>query len=689
MAINDKPMFTAGQRLTPEQLAQMLALRSAPSSRMMGGDAESMVYSDGSGSLPGKFGPSISFDPAQVIRGTGVGPDAEYMNDPSGAGRWLITQARNVSNFGGNDVADVWDQEGNYMGTASGMGDLRGLATIAAMAVGGAYFNDGGMSSSMNGLDAAAIDMGAGATNVGTQLATTTGMTAAEQASMMAANGMTDAQIAQTLGGQVGADLAGTGTGMNAIANSGTLADGAGNFRPSANYGDGLTGSQTTVYDKVMEVTGNGGIANALSSNGTVADALVTGGETLSNLSDLNTVKNAANSGNGGSKDMNWLDVINAAAGIYGVVKAGENSGDALDAQKALANNQLTLNQEALDWYKQVYADGADDRADASQRARDVSDAQLRLLTTASDQADELYNYNKSTFRPIEQQLAATATDYNTAERRETEANAATGQVASSYDIQREQAQREMERVGVDPSTIYALGVSSRLDEARAQAGAANKARDNVEAQGWSRMADVANMGRNIASQQATQQSIAANSGDKSVNNSLNALNPENDANKMMADGFKTTIQGNQVTGNLFNQVAAGQRADDQMLINGVGGITNYMGNRYGTSDPKVKKGTGKMANAAQALKEVEATPVHDGWEYDESKGAPPGSGGKKMTGPMATDVQRVSGEASAPGGKQIDLVKQQGRMMAAIQKLAKDVRALKKHETQPETEEA
>lgn len=567
-------------------------------------------------------------------------------------------------------------------------GDARGIAMVLASALGAQYVpGDGGMS----GLDMAAIDAGAGATNVGTQLATTTGMTAAEQASMMAANGMTDVEIANVLGGQIGSDL--TGTSMNAIANGSTIADGTNSFRPSQNYGEGLTGNQTTVYDKTMDLTGSGTLANTLASNGTVADGIVNVADGISTLSDVNSVKNAsdaANSGNkGGSNSMNWLDVINTAVGIYGVAKAGENSSDATDAMQNVANGQMALNQEALDWYKQVYADGADDRAAATQRANAISDSLLTGMNFANTQAQELDQYNKTTFRPIEQRMAATATDYNTAERRETAANDATGQVAASYDIQRQQAQRDMERAGVDPSTIYALGVSSRLDEAKAQAGAANTARTGVEQQGWSRMADVANMGRGIASQQATQQGIATTTGNSSTSNAMQGLNASQSGNNLMSQGYQNATQGNQVTGNLFNQVAAGQRADDQMLINGVGGITNYMGNRYGTSDPKVKKGTGKMANAAQALKEVEATPVHDGWEYDESKGAPPGSGGQKMTGPMATDVQRVSGEASAPGGKQIDLVKQQGRMMAAIQKLAKDVRSLKKHEAQPEKEAA
>ena len=339
MAINDKPVFTAGQKLTPEQIAKLKA-----------------------GEYTGKFAPGVDFRVNQVQRGTSVGADAEFMDDPTGAGTTLYYQARNASNFGGNDVTDVWDKDGNYLGTSSGMGELRGLATIVASALGGAYVNGGfgaesavgGAGGGMSGLDLAAIDAGAGATNVGSQIASTAGMTAAEQASMMAANGMTDVEIANVLGGQIGSDL--TGTGMNAIANGGTIADGANSFRPSQNYGDGLTGSQTTVYDKVIDVTGSGTMANALATNPAVADGLVKTAEVVSSLSDANSVKNAsdaANSGNkGGSNSMNWLDVINTAVGIYGVAKAGENSSDATDAMQNVANGQMALNQEALNWYK-------------------------------------------------------------------------------------------------------------------------------------------------------------------------------------------------------------------------------------------------------------------------------------------------------------------------------------------------
>ena len=90
MAINTNPMFTPGQRLTQEQLAQMIALRADP--QMLSNGEAGPVYSQPGGSLPGKFGPITSWKADQVPRGTGVGADAEFMDDPSGAGRWLASQ---------------------------------------------------------------------------------------------------------------------------------------------------------------------------------------------------------------------------------------------------------------------------------------------------------------------------------------------------------------------------------------------------------------------------------------------------------------------------------------------------------------------------------------------------------------------------------------------------------------------
>lgn len=80
------------------------------------------------------------------------------------------------------------------------------------------------------------------------------------------------------------------------------------------------------------------------------------------------------------------------------------------------------------------------------------------------------------------------------------------------------------------------------------------------------------------------------------------------------------------------------------------------------------------MVSTAKALAQVEGTPVHDGWRCDPAKGGVD-DGGKAHTGPMAQRVRQTLGEAAAPGGKSIDPVTMNGRMLAAVQALSKRVK--------------
>lgn len=638
-------MQQAANNLDPQTLAKILAMRKGQGTASGGGQVwydSNLKTDDPNAYMLQEY---LGQRPME-----NQGDAGTMVADPSLDQRF-ITKLRPDT---GGKLGDRWDLEGNHLGvvelnSGGGRDFNQGLLMAAPAIAGIAGAAAGSGATATGGIDAASLatsDLGVGAVSTGGGAATSTG------------------SIANAANGAFLGEGAASGIGSwDAAAIKSAVS--SGELGTAASYA-GQNLANGTLTDTARSLTGT--------------------------LSDANSVKNAADAakgGNGGSKDMNWLDVINTGAGIYGMVAASNNSSDATDAAKSVADSQLALNKESLDWYKQVYADQEPDRAAAAKRAQEISDAQLAGMNLANDNARKYAERYDSTFVPIENRLASEALAYDTAGRRESAAQEASGQVASEFDLNRSAAGRNMQMAGVDPSTIAALDASSRIDEAKARAGAGNTARTNVEQQGWSRMADVANLGRGIATNSATQQGIATTTGNSSATNAFTGLNAATSGNGLMADGFRSATQGNQVVGSLFNNVTANQRADDQMLISGIGGIANFAGNRYGTSDPKVKKGTGKMANAAKALKEVEATPVHEGWEYDESKGAPAGSGGKKMVGPMATDVQRISGEASAPGGKQIDLVKQQGRMMAAIQKLAKDVRALKKHETEPETEEA
>lgn len=602
MAINTSPMFRAAQALTADQLRSMLALRdNGPQSRTQTGDAGGASEAVNQWSMPGKFGAVITRDPA--------------------TGKTLIYQARNASTWGGNDTSDVWDEQGNYLGTSSGESELGGFARhVVLPAIGGAVASQyaGAANAGSASASAAAPTATVSAESLGAiQGLSDLGMGGMSTAATSAAL-PTAAVGAETLGAipglaELGTSIAPVASGTGAATAAGTGAAGLSSLDKAAMYGAdaygaGMTGAQTSVFDGVLGATGSTTLANVAASNPSVAAGLDT-------LASGATTAAKTLAGNGGADagtltTKNWVDLA----------KAGVTAGSLLAGS------------------------GGDGSDGAQARANSVSDAQLQGMQFALDQARELSDYNRSTFRPVEQRMADSALNYDTEGRRESAAQEATGRVATEFDQTRQQAQKDMIRAGMDPSTIQALGTSSLIDEAKARAGAANTARSTIENQGWARMADVANLGRNIASNQATQQQIGINAGNSSANNSVNA--------------------------------AKLKQADDAAMIQGVGQIANYVGGLFASSDKTKKRGTGKMADAAKSLKEIEATPVHEGWTYKDDPTQ------TNHTGPMAQDVNRISGEQAAPGGKVIDLVNQQGRMMAAIKALSKDVKALKREDS-------
>lgn len=345
------------------------------------------------------------------------------------------------------------------------------------------------------------------------------------------------------------------------------------------------------------------------------------------------------------------------------------------------ATENAALSKEALAWYKQVYAEQAPARAAAEARAAEVSDAQVGAMNFATEQARELDAYNKSTFRPVEARLVEAATSFDTPERRaQAAAEAAADVDASAAAVQKAQ-DMELMRTGVAPGSARALAL--KQDQATSQvatrAGAMTNAVRGVEQQGYARLADVSNLGRGLATTQATQQQIATTSGNSGVASSQAALSSAMSGNATMGQGFQTAISANNSAGNLYGQAASINAQAQGDMLSGIAQLGSAGANIYKVaSDKTKKKGTGKMADAAQALREVEKTPVHEGWEYDPAKGGP-NEGGAKHDGPMAQDVRRTMGDKVAPGGKVIDLVSMNGKMMSAVQELSKRVKALEK----------
>lgn len=225
---------------------------------------------------------------------------------------------------------------------------------------------------------------------------------------------------------------------------------------------------------------------------------------------------------------------------------------------------QANLSKEQLDWVKQIYAETAPDRAATASRAAQVSDAQLASMQQQDSLTRDYNQYQTTTFRPIEQKIAAAAQGFDTPERRETEAAQAMADVGTQADIARSTGLRELAARGVDPSsgsTAVALGRTG-ITQAAVQAAAGNTARKTVETVGAARLADAANLGRNIASAQGTTASLALNAGNSAIAASRSGLDATTSGVPMVQQGYAGAQQGLSGAANTYLGIAKVQAGD-------------------------------------------------------------------------------------------------------------------------------
>jgi len=218
----------------------------------------------------------------------------------------------------------------------------------------------------------------------------------------------------------------------------------------------------------------------------------------------------------------------------------------------AVAN--MELSKESLDFVKQMYADSAPDRATASAKANQVTDAQLRLMDQQEALTQDRINYEKDTFRPLEKQLVADANAYDTPERRAAEAGKAMQTVGTQFDVARQGMRRQASAAGIDPSSgnfIANLGTMG-VREAATKAASGTAATNLVETTGRAMKADAAALGRGLPSAQATTAGLALTAGNAAANTAQIPANVAAQGTAMMGQGYNTAMQGNASAGNLL-----------------------------------------------------------------------------------------------------------------------------------------
>ncbi len=355
-------------------------------------------------------------------------------------------------------------------------------------------------------------------------------------------------------------------------------------------------------------------------------------------------------------------------ARTLGVIK---NKAPKYDGINRAAEEQAKIAKESLEFSKGVYAAQAKQAAASNAIASKVANAQLASMRLNDAISKDYWDYQVNTFRPLEKQIVKEANEYDTPERREAEAAKAVADVGAQLDGERQAAQRNLMRMGVNPNSGNFQSMSNQLSLAAASAkgGAANKARNDVELQGYARKMDAASLGRNLAANQATSAGVALTAGNSAVSNASQMIANTGNAANTMFRGYGTAINANQSAGNLYGNVAQMQvqtRGQDMQLMG------DAMKSLAVASDKNQKKDITRMSDES-ALKAIEKTPVSQ-WTYKDGAG----DGGTHI-GPMAQQVNATMGESVAPGGKQIDLISMNGVTMAGVAALSKKVDKLSK----------
>ena len=364
-----------------------------------------------------------------------------------------------------------------------------------------------------------------------------------------------------------------------------------------------------------------------------------------------------------------------ATAVVAGSYIAGEmfGPGDPPSADPAVgqaAKENAAVAREQLAFSKTVYEENKPRQAKMDALAEQVVNQQLDIGAKSAALSQDYTDYMKGTFRPIEQALAGEAATAGGAADQEKLAGEAGVDVATSFEAGRGAQLRDMQRVGVNPNSgaYLSADTSSRVMEAASRAQAMNNARTQAKNLGWAKKMDVANVGRNLPSNQATSAGIALNAGNAAVSNAAVPMNTANQNAAQMNAGYAGSVNANTAAGGLYlGQYGAqmqGYNAQQQAEADKWSGVGQLATTAYMMSSKKLKHNKEKVS-AEIILKGLKKLPVEK-WDY--KKGV---ADEGKHIGAYAEDFSKEFGLGD---GKTINMIDAIGVSMAAIKGLSRQV---------------
>ena len=244
------------------------------------------------------------------------------------------------------------------------------------------------------------------------------------------------------------------------------------------------------------------------------------------------------------------------------------------EAQKRMSQ----LGQDQLAFSKQQYDQN-------NPLMQDIARKQAAAMDQQMAQGKDYYDYNKETFRPLEQSMVADAEAFDTDAMRNQLATKASADAGLAFGQQNQANERRMASMGVNPNSgrFQGMAQQSGLMQAGAKAGMMTGARERAQQTGYARKLDAVGMGRGLAGASTAAYGSANNAGNSAAGNYGMAGQQHMGG---MAQGAGTIGSGYSMQigglGNVLNnQTQMSMNAADNSFMGALGGIAGAAASYY------------------------------------------------------------------------------------------------------------
>lgn len=284
------------------------------------------------------------------------------------------------------------------------------------------------------------------------------------------------------------------------------------------------------------------------------------------------------------------MTVVSAAVGVGAVTSfigakgAQKAANRATDAASAAAEEQAALGREQLALSREQFEKGEARQAKLDPLYEQLMTSSIQDSDIARNRSADQWDQYTRVFQPLEGKMASTAANYDTAGRRNAAAAEAMATTSKAFDATQAAQTRGLQRAGVQMGSgrALALGNQSRLDEAKALAGADIAARRAVEDRGIALVDNAARFGRNQTSTSLQAagvglqaNGVAQNAGLSGAQAAAASLSP---ALSLMSAGSGNIGSA----GNAFNGIAANQQQAANQAYAGIGSALSTGAYLYG-----------------------------------------------------------------------------------------------------------